>query len=48
MTIPYYTCMKLKMSGPNGIITISSDPKNAYEVEVVNLEHAEAELPEEQ
>lgn len=36
--------MNLKMPGPNGIITISSDPRNAHEAEVANLEHTKAEL----
>lgn len=32
------------MPGPNGVITISGDPKNALEAEVANLELAEVEL----
>lgn len=44
MEIPWYAYMKLKMLGPNGIITVSFDPKNALEAEVANLEHAEAKL----
>ena len=44
MAIPCYAYMKLKMPGPHGIITVSSDPKNAHEVEVAHLEHVEAEL----
>lgn len=32
------------MLGPNGVITVSGDPKNAQEAEVVNLEVAISEL----
>lgn len=44
MAIPCYAYMKLKMPGPNGVITVCRDAKNALEVEVANLELAKAEL----
>lgn len=44
MAIPCYAYMKLKMRGLNGVITVSGDPKNAYEAEVANLQLAEVEL----
>lgn len=42
--IPCYAYMKLKMPGPNGVITVFGDPKNALEAEVANFELAEAKL----
>jgi hypothetical protein len=39
MTVPNYTYLKLKMSGPNGIITIGSMYRHVYECDV---EYAEA------
>jgi hypothetical protein len=30
MAVPHYAYLKMKMSGPNGIITISGDHQNAY------------------
>lgn len=36
--------MNLKIPRLSGLITISTDPKNAHEVELTNLEHMEAEL----
>lgn len=44
IAISCYAYMKLKMPGPNGVITISGGPKNAYKVEVANLELAEVEV----
>ena len=51
MAIPHYAYLKLKMPGPNGIITISGDHQNAYqcdllaiENEVQNLDPAQREL----
>jgi hypothetical protein len=39
MADPNYTYLKLKMSGPNGVITIGSTYRHAYECDV---EYAEA------
>jgi hypothetical protein len=39
MAIPNYTYLKLKMSGPNGVITVGSTYRHAYECDV---EYAEA------
>jgi hypothetical protein len=40
MAVPNYTYLKLKMSGPNGVITIGSTYRHVYECECV--EYAEA------
>jgi hypothetical protein len=45
MAIPNYTYLKLKMSGPNRIITVESTYRHAYECDVECVEYAEA-LPE--
>jgi hypothetical protein len=42
MAIPNYTYLKLKMSGPKGIITIGSTYRHAYECDVECMEYAEA------
>jgi hypothetical protein len=42
MAIPNYTYPKLKMSGPNGIITVGSTYRHAYECDVECVEYAEA------
>lgn len=45
MAIPHDAYMKLKIlkiAGPNGVITVSGATKNAHQVEVANLELAEA------
>jgi hypothetical protein len=39
MAVPNYTYLKLKMSGPNGVITVGSTSRHAYECDV---EYAEA------
>jgi hypothetical protein len=39
MAVPNYTCLKLKMPGPNGVITVSSTYRHTYECDV---EYAEA------
>jgi hypothetical protein len=39
MAIPNYTYLKLKMPGPNGVITVGSTYRHAYEC---NVEYAEA------
>jgi hypothetical protein len=42
MDVPNYTYLKLKMSGPNRIITIGSTYRHAYECDVECVEYAEA------
>ena len=44
--IPHYGYMKLKMPGPNGIITISSDPDKALRAENKNASLALEALSE--
>jgi hypothetical protein len=42
MAVPNYTYLKLKMSGPNGVITIGTTYQHAYECDVECVEYAEA------
>jgi hypothetical protein len=42
MAIPNYTYLKLKMSGPNGTITVRSTYRHAYECDVECVEYDEA------
>jgi hypothetical protein len=42
MAVPNYTYLKLKMSGPKGIITVGSTYRHAYECYVECVEYAEA------
>ncbi|XP_066316660.1 uncharacterized protein [Miscanthus floridulus] len=42
MAVPNYTYLKLKMPGPNGIITIESTYEIAYDCDVECIEYAEA------
>jgi hypothetical protein len=42
MVVPNYTYLKLKMSRPNGIITVSTSVQRAYECEVECCELASA------
>jgi hypothetical protein len=42
MTVPNYTYLKLKMSGPNGTITVGSSYRHAYECDVECVEYAKA------
>jgi hypothetical protein len=42
MSIPNYTYLKLKMSGPNRVITVGSTYRHAYECNVECVEYAEA------
>jgi hypothetical protein len=39
MAVPNYTYLKLKMSGPNGVITIGSTYRHAYECDVECVEY---------
>ena len=42
MVVPNYTYLKLKMSGPHGVITIGTSFQCAYECEVECYGHASA------
>ena len=42
MAIPDYTYLKLKMTGPHGVITIGTSFQQAYECEVECCSHATA------
>jgi hypothetical protein len=42
MALPNYSYIKLKMSGPNGVITVGLTYRHAYECDVECVEYAEA------
>ena len=42
MAVPNYTYLKLKMPGPNGVITIDSAYEHACDCDVECIEYAEA------
>jgi hypothetical protein len=42
MVVPNYTYPKLKMSGPNGVITVGSTYRHAYKCDVECVDYAEA------
>jgi len=42
MAVPNYTYLKLKMPGPNGVITVESTYEHAYNCDVECIEYAEA------
>jgi hypothetical protein len=42
MAVPNYTYLKLKMPGPNRVITVGSTYRHAYECDVECMEYAEA------
>jgi hypothetical protein len=42
MVVPNYTYLKLKMSGPKGIITVGSTYRHTYECDMECVEYAEA------
>jgi hypothetical protein len=42
MVVPQLPYLKLKMSGPNGVITVGSTYRHAYECDVECVEYAEA------
>jgi hypothetical protein len=44
MAVPNYTYLKLKMSGPNGVITVGPSYEHAYECDMEYVEHGEAIL----
>ncbi|CAN6251823.1 unnamed protein product [Urochloa humidicola] len=47
MAVPNYTYLKMKMPGPNGIITVGPSFEHAYECDVECVERAEALAEEE-
>jgi hypothetical protein len=44
MAVSNYTYLKLKMPGPNGVITVRPSYEHAYECDVECVEHGEAVL----
>jgi N12 class adenine-specific DNA methylase len=42
MAVPNYTYLKMKMPGPNGVITVGSSIEHAFDCDVECMEHAEA------
>jgi hypothetical protein len=48
MAIPNYTYLKLKMLGPNGVITIDASFQHAFECDVKCYEYAEAIIESEE
>jgi hypothetical protein len=42
MVVPNYTYLKMKMPGPNGIITVGSSIEHAFDCDVKCVEHTEA------
>jgi hypothetical protein len=42
IAVPNYTYLKMKMSGPKGVITVGSSIENAFDCDVECVEHAEA------
>jgi hypothetical protein len=42
MAVPNYTYLKMKMSGPKGVITVGSSIKHTFDCDVECMEHAEA------
>jgi hypothetical protein len=44
MAVPNYTYLKLKMLGPNGVITVRPSYEHTYECDVECVEHGEAIL----
>jgi hypothetical protein len=42
MAVPNYTYLKMKMPGPNGVITVGSSIEHAFDCDLECVEHAEA------
>ena len=40
MAVAHYAYLKMKMLGPNGVITISGDLENAYQCELLAIKNA--------
>jgi hypothetical protein len=47
MAVPKYTYLKMKMPGPNGVITVGSSIEHAFDCDVECVEHAEAQALDE-
>ncbi|XP_039841822.1 uncharacterized protein LOC120702127 [Panicum virgatum] len=48
MVVPNYTCLKLKMPGPRGVITVASSFQRTYQCEMDNCELASVVLASEE
>jgi hypothetical protein len=42
MAVPNYTYLKMKMPGPNGVITVGSSIEHAFDCDVECVKHVEA------
>jgi hypothetical protein len=42
MAVPNYTYLKMKMLGPNGVITVGTSIEHAFDCDVEFVEHAKA------
>jgi hypothetical protein len=42
LAVPNYTYLKMKMSGPKGVITVGSSIEHTFDCDVECVEHAEA------
>jgi hypothetical protein len=42
MAVPNYTYLKMKMSGPKGVITVGSSIEHTFDCDVERVEHTEA------
>jgi hypothetical protein len=42
MAVPNYTYLKMKMPGPNGVVTVGSSIEYAFDCDVESVEHTEA------
>ncbi|XP_066320588.1 uncharacterized protein [Miscanthus floridulus] len=42
MAVPNYTYLKLKMSGPNGVITVESTYEHAYDYDIECIKYTKA------
>jgi hypothetical protein len=42
MAVPNYTYLKMKMSGPKGVITVGSSIEHAFDCDIECVDHAEA------
>jgi N12 class adenine-specific DNA methylase len=42
MAVPNYTYLKMKMSGPKGVITMGSSIEHSFDYDVECMEHVEA------
>jgi hypothetical protein len=42
MAVPNYTYLKMKMPGPNGVITVGSSIEHAFDCDVECVEHEQA------